>query len=82
MRRKGPRAKTKNSLKTVSKMQQLGTMQNLKFQTLAPFQKIRKSSQKKAGAPAFWCPGTRSLVPFRTCNVHEQCSLNTKKHEE
>ena len=33
MGRKGPGAKTKIVLKSVSKMQQLGSMQNLKFQT-------------------------------------------------
>ena len=33
MGRKGPRAKTKTVLKSVSKMQQLGTMPNFKFQT-------------------------------------------------
>ena len=33
MGRKGPRAKTKRVLKSVSKMQQFGSMQNLKFQT-------------------------------------------------
>ena len=34
MGRKGPRAKTKTVLKFMSKMQQLGSMPNLKFQTL------------------------------------------------
>ena len=33
MGRKGPRAKTKTGLKSVSKMQQLDSMQKLKFQT-------------------------------------------------
>ena len=35
MGRKGPRAKTKTVLKSVSKWQQFGSMQNLKFQTFA-----------------------------------------------
>ena len=34
MGRKGPRAKTKTVLKSVSKWAQFGSMQNLKFQTL------------------------------------------------
>ena len=34
MGRKGPKAKTKTVLKLVSKMQQLGSMQNFKFETL------------------------------------------------
>ena len=34
MGRKGPRAKTKTVLKSVSKWEQFGSMQNLKFQTL------------------------------------------------
>ena len=34
MGRKGPRAKTKTVLKSVSKMQQLDSMPNLKFQTI------------------------------------------------
>ena len=33
MGRKGPRAKTKSVLKSVSKVQKLGSMPNLKFQT-------------------------------------------------
>ena len=33
MGRKGPRAKTKTVLKSVSQLAQFGTMQNLKFQT-------------------------------------------------
>ena len=33
MGKKGPRAKTKTVLKSVSKMQQFGSMQNLRFQT-------------------------------------------------
>ena len=33
MGRKGPRAKTKTVLKSVSKWEQFGSMQNLKFQT-------------------------------------------------
>ena len=35
MGRKGPRAKTKTVLKSVSKMQQLGSMPNLRFSTLS-----------------------------------------------
>ena len=35
MGRKSPKAKTKTVLKSVSKMQQLGSIQNLKFQTLS-----------------------------------------------
>ena len=34
MGRKGPRAKTKTVLKSVSKWEQFGGMQHLKFQTL------------------------------------------------
>ena len=34
MGRKGPKAKTKTVLKSVSKWEQFGSMQNLKFQTL------------------------------------------------
>ena len=35
MGRKGPRAKTKTVLKSVSKWEQFGSLQNLKFQTFA-----------------------------------------------
>ena len=52
MGRKGPRAKTKTVLKSVSKMQQFGSMQNLKFQTLLvknhPISQVGMHPQKTA----------------------------------
>ena len=46
MGRKGPRAKTKTVLKSVRKMQQIGSMQNLGFSTLS---KALRSGPEKSG---------------------------------
>ena len=41
----------------------------------------RKPHPKKMGAPEFWCPGTRTLVPFK---IHRQvfCFNLKNVHEE
>ena len=69
MGRKGPRAKTKIVLKSVSKVEQLGSMPNLKFQTFLNknhpnILRVRISQDVKLHIASFLMALLKLMAPF------------------